>query len=415
MFLKLVSNISYVDNENIVWFIGSYYNALFHLDLNTMECRLFAEFIYDQRVTIYKYFSCCLKYINNIFIFPYFSDESIRVIDIESKNIKRIEIDNVNKQVIGIARVYQEGTRLYAVALGLNEILEIDGINFKLLNRYPFQEVSKSMYGNCYFHEKKIYIFWEYTNRIIEFDLVTKNIKEYNVPIIENGVYTFGFVGDKACLASKEKRLYLWDMEKNEIVCIKKFPNGFGYYMRENDDKYYLDTKYNMGVSFDCIEIYNKTWLIPHEGNFIMWMSLENVDLLSIFENEENYVFQADYFLKSKQYAIKYCTMYTRDNRYIGFYSFLSNSFYEIDSRENTIKKLNIKIEKKSDKIINDRCYLFSLSNRIEKEKEDLNLMLSVEIDEYYARLKELERYNMPINKMYAVGLDIFNLMISKI
>lgn len=409
IFTKLVGNASYAE-DNIVWFIGLYYSAIFRLDTTTGECKLFAELISDHRMTNYRYFNCCMKHGEHILAFPCYSNENIKVVNIMDHTIIEIEINNGDNRKIGIMGVYKDGRKCYAVALGIGEILEIDTVSLRISNRYFFGEEINDIRGNCYFHERKIYIYWERSNKILEFDIPSKSIRKYAVAMMD-GIYTFGILGDNVCLASKNKELYLWNKEKNEIVDTKALPDGFGYYIKGNDEKYYLDTEYSIGMTLDYIEINNKVWLIPHEGNYIMRIMSGEINTLELFENEENHIIQIDFFFNAKKHAMKYSVLYIRSNRYIGLFSFLSNSVYEIDSQNDTIEKININLDEKSDKIIRNRYYLFALETRGEKGKDDLELMLSVELDEYYAKRKELEEFFVQSRENCTVGSKIMKLV----
>lgn len=404
---KLLNNTSYMEDE-IVWFIGTYYSAVFQLNLNTMECKLFAEFTSAPQMINYKYFNCCTKYGNHIFAFPCRSSENIKIIDIRNGSIRSLEISNDAKRVVGIMGVYIDGERMYAVALGLNEILEIDAEKFVVLNSYPFEEKKCNIQGNCYFHEKNIYIFWENSNLVLEFNLKSKHIRKYRISGVEGGIYTFGSINSMFCLASVKKELYLWDKDRNEISNTIILPQGFGYYIKENDERYHLNTKYDMGVTFSCADTGDKLWLIPHEGNYIVHISSQLPYLLDLFINdEEDQIRQTDYVFHNKKNAIKYSMLYTRKNRYIGVYSFLTNTIYEIDTKTSEIKKFFACLDGKSERIIKNRTYIFEYRGKIEKDKRDLELMMSEGIELYYAKLKELETYDIQAGKEYAIGSEI--------
>lgn len=386
--IRLISSASYVE-DNIVWFVGTYYNALFQLDLRTMELSLFAEFVFSKKISEYQYFHCCVKHGDNIFIFPCKAQDNIKIINATNKMMTEIGIQYVVGSGARIRGVYKEGTKLYAVAFGLNEILEIDAEKLRILKSYSFCEKDFDVRGSCWRQEEKIFIFWQHLDRVLEFDLMTKELKKYHVPGMKRGIYSLGAVGKKIYLASVNKELYLWDKKSNKITNTIALPKGFGYYLKADNGNYCLDTKYDMGITFTCSEMGDKLWMIPHEGNYIMYVNAENPMSLRLYENGENSIMETRYILGSKKNAVKYYVIYTKEDRYIGIFSFLTNSVYEIDTDTNAIKKQKIQMNAEMIKFIQGRQFFYDFQLSYERGKDDV-LSMCAGIERNYEVLNKM-------------------------
>lgn len=407
---RLVSTASCVE-DGIVWFIGTYYNALFCLDLKTMECSLFAEFVFEDKVFEYQYFNVCMKYQDRIFVFPCRAKDNIKIINVKNRKMEQIPLKYTSSLGAGITGVYKRGKVLYAVALGLNQILEIDAENMKLFKIFSLEERELDMRGSCCCQGDIIYIFWRCFDKVIEFDMVTGTVKRYRVPGMEQGIYSLGVMGEKLYLASVNKVLFLWDKKRNALAGTIALPKEFGYYLKADSGRYCLDTNYDMGITFVCLTIGDNMWLIPHEGNFIFYVSAKNQLSLEVYDNGENNIVESDFVMSSKTNAIKYYVMYIREDRYIGIFSFLTNFLYEIDAVTSAMKKQPIHMTAETVGIICEQQVFRNFRMSEEKENGDLRTMYIDNLGKYYDAMEHVKKYYVETKKQDTEGKKIVKMM----
>ena len=120
---------------------------------------------------------------------------------------------------------FQSENRLWAVSSGLNQIVEINPQKREIENYYTiFNQTGEIIGQQAILEGNDIFCVSRTTNRICKFSTVTKEKEYYAIDKMEGGINTIHFDGKRFWLSGCRKRICIWDMENNDIICLDDFP-----------------------------------------------------------------------------------------------------------------------------------------------------------------------------------------------
>lgn len=318
-------------SENEAWFVTGEQDILFCLDRKTGNTNLAKEL--PERKKIFRAHPKCIKYRDTVFCLPDVG-EDIWCYHIFADTWKKIIINNPKKVRIACTNSWIIKNKIYIVAIGLKQILEIDILKETVTSYYNLpikngEKVSGSiLVGNW------IYIIGVHPVCIYKFNCITKRIEVTQLFDINDMIHTISFDGEKFWLSGRCRKIYIWKEVTNEIIILDKFPNKFGIWNFSGKYKNLLN------YDVDSIEmplfLYSSfvgqyMWFIPAQSNEILYID-KNTYEIGVFhlENEE----LTEENIKIQPLAHKYLLEYISSGRYIGLFSLKNKQIIEIDTKE---------------------------------------------------------------------------------
>lgn len=328
----------WIDN-NEAWFIDPERSVLLKLDLNIMQC----DFVVELPIGKQKNFRShpkCIKVNDEIYCMPY-NNNNILVYQLKKNKFIKIKLDTLQKENAGIYNFELYDKEIFAVSIELNKIISINTEDKYVVKMYDLSEnVSAStLIGSS------LFIVSSERNKIFQFDLKQKRLIEHIINVKSPGFKTICFDGEKVWLTGYKKEIYIWDLKNNSIQTITAFPKCFSLY----------DTKVEKGFVQNDFEIADTPiflytiycngiiWFIPFQTNLILYIH-KNSKQLNIFEIENED--ETPKSLLGRELCHKYLFEYKMEDRYIGLFSLKNNTYFQIDTLENTYKKINFSYSK---------------------------------------------------------------------
>lgn len=335
---------------NKAWFVDGLRDSLYYVDLELNKYEYIAD-IPNTEIGKFRLNPMCLKIENEIYLMPHFGRKMIWIYNLDNNQFEQIVIDNPDNLQLTICRFWIYENKIYALSLGLQKIIEIDIREKIICNYFILSDLEEK---EIEFDEgtrvgDNIYCVSSGSNRVYQFNLETKQITAYDVPMVKGGLYTISFDGQLFWLSGYRKEIYLWDKESNSTKVLSDFPQGFGIYdFAENSDKM-LDctaVKYDTPTFIESMLIGNYIWFIPFQTNMVLYADTETYQIyaLEIDGEEEN----RESLMKNSVLAHKYLIPYIRDERYIGLYSIKNNYIIEIDAVEKRVEKKSYRFGEKT-------------------------------------------------------------------
>lgn len=318
--------------EDNVWFVGGMSNILFNMNLKTGECEEAID-IPDSDTCKLRLTPVCLKRGKDVFCIPGFG-QSIWVYNLDSKNFIRIDIDKPERFQLRV-QVWERGDSLFIVSENWNRIMEVDVRQKVIKDYYTICEKDSVQKSTMAGHN--IYMVSSDMGNIYQFDLCTKTIEVYSLPIEKKKLFTICFDGKKFWLSGYQKELYVWNKEDNSLVTVNSFPKDFGVYDFTEKTSGEIDSKmteYEFSAFLYSVMVGEYIWFIPRQTNKILYINKENYRL-SVFEiSEENETRKSILERGTYGFRLKYLLEYIRNDRYIGLFSVKNNRILEIDAKE---------------------------------------------------------------------------------
>lgn len=325
----------YIENGK-AWFVAGEYNAFFQLDMAINQCVFVAELPVTNGLRLN---SRCIKCYNDIFCIPDTGD-SIWVYELDKSQFRKIGIKNPDKVRLMIVNFWQVDKKIFAVSMGLKQVIEVNIRDKRIENYYGLCDISNERIGLCIKVGRTIFCPLSDSNQVCQFSIITKEAVKYSIPDIADGLCTICFDGEKYWLSGFRKQIYVWNKENNTVKIIGQFPEQFGIYNFEGNTSELIDYKtvlYDTPTFADSIATEQYIWFIPFQTNKIIYIDKDTFELhvFEIAEEEET----EDSLTCGRMHS-KYLLQYVKERRYIGLYSLKNNCIWEIDS-------LKIKVEKK--------------------------------------------------------------------
>lgn len=321
--------------DNKAWFVIGARNILCCFDMKNNECDIMAE-IPDSHSTSFRATSYCMKLYDDIYCFPV-NGSSIWVYDVQGGTFSEISIDKQYADGLEMHDFWEYGGRIFAVSIGLRQIIEIDTKKKKVENFYNLGQ------GECVARSVKvgsdIYILSGEFQRIYKFDLITKEITAYELPQLGRRYNTICFDEANFWLGGYRKEIYRWNKRKNTIDIYDAFPEGT--YKSDcvkdiDDDLPPSIEEYEIPIFLYSITVGKYNWFIPFQMNKIIYTDKQSDQLFAFEVAEETQ--HSKYPSGDKEFKAKYILEYVKGNRYIGLFSINSNQIVEIDAEELTYK-----------------------------------------------------------------------------
>lgn len=317
--------------ESEAWFVDGMRDILFNMDLKTNKYKYIAT-IPNKNSYKFRLNPRCIKCNNDIFCFPDLGN-LIWIYQLDKQEFQYIEIENPDKVRISIFNFWKHKNKIFAVASGLNKIIEINIIE-KRIDEYHSLVGEKNNIGKSVIFNNEIYGIISNTNRIFQFNLETKKFDIFILENIDENLFTISFDGDKFWFSGYSKKIYIWDKNNNTIKRIDEFPGKFGIYNFKNKIDELIDyelERYSTPTFIDSNVAGRYIWFIPFQTNKIIHIDKKTLKI-SFFEIEGEKETKRS-LLKNHMFA-RYLVEYLRDGRYIGLFSFKDNCIIEIDTFE---------------------------------------------------------------------------------
>ena len=381
------------------WFGSGEINALFEVDFESNEYRYLNNFS-DYKIDSIRNYSICKKYKNKLFCFPIYG-EKIWVYDLLKHSFSQIFIgktDCVDKLLF--SDVYLYDCRLYAVSRGLRSVLEIDPEKESIKNIIKLPEAVSILSGNCIQNNNLIYCTSYSNNVLCQINMDSKEIELFEIPSLKKGICTISLAeNDEFWFSGFDKAIYVWNKKMNQTTVINNFPDEFGIYISDENDKLVLDcnSKENKEAFFaKSINMEKHLWFIPFRTNKVLYVD-KNTYEIHIFEiqDEQEYVDGWHRYLSHK-----YLVEYVREDRFIGLYSTKNRTLLEIDTEELVVKERSITLEKDS---INKLAQLYIGSGKQFREDIPSQKYIFMELDKEVSIVQE---------KICNIGEKIYQQMI---
>lgn len=319
--------------DNLAWAVSGHGNVLFSIDMLTDHCKAVVV-LSDCSVDNFRLNSNCIKSNTSIFCMPNYGN-CIYCYDLLTNNIKEIEINNPNQVVLGIGDFWVEKGTLWAVSVGLRQVIEIDINEKRICNYYNITDqqdevLAKSVkQGNC------IYIVSASKSIVYEFNTRTKEVKINQLPIINKKLRTISVDENKFWLSGYNREIYLWEKGSSEVKILDQFPTNFGIYNFDGKKKEFLNClsiEYDTFAFLESVNIGNYIWFIPFQTNQILYVN-KNTNRINVFEIEEERENEHSIKIENREMNCKYILQYVYQDRYIGLYSLKNEIVLEIDTK----------------------------------------------------------------------------------
>lgn len=385
--------------EGKAWFVDGQRDILYYIDLKQNKCKYITD-IPNTETRKFRLSPRCLKIQNEIYLMPDFSGK-IWVYNLNNNQFEQIVIDNPNNVRLGIYRFWIHRNMIYALSTGLKKIIEIDIRKKAICNYFMLSDSDEEEVDNAAAIRvgEDIYCVSSVFNLVYKFNLESKQITTYVVPMVESGFQTISFDGRLFWLSGCCKEIYIWDKENNSTKVIRDFPQNFGIYDFSGNSENILDctaVKYDTPTFIESMLVGNYIWFIPLKTNKVIYVDKETYQIyvLEIDGEEEN----RETLLKN-YFGVKYIVQYIREERYIGLYSLKNSYIIEIDAVEKRVEKKSYRFDEKSiDKMM---CSI----NRALNEENEFDRMIFYEwlIKDGTSEKKEMNNMGS-----FGVGISIY-------
>lgn len=346
--------------ENLAWFVDGEQNILFKVDLLTNQSE-FIKRLPSNSDWRFRQNPRCMKYKEEIVCFP---DLSKYIWIYYNNKLEKIEIKNPNKERLLINNFWIFEDKIFAISLGLKQIIEIN-IEQRKIEKY--YNLSTQIAGSVKVNNK-IYIVSAVLTQIYEFDLKTKECISYELKTIKDRFHTICFDGNKFWLSGYNKAIYVWDKENNSVKIINNFPESFGIYDYTGNNGNLLDCDtivYDTPTFIDAKFLGKYIWFIPFKTNEILYVNRDTFEIGNLKVEKE---YETKNSLRKNFMAHKYLVLYIKEERYIGVFSFKNSNVFEIDT-------LNLRTNDKK-YFFNSQCLNEIFKNKIYRECKDFDRMI---------------------------------------
>lgn len=260
----------------------------------------------------------------------------IWVYELEKARFQKIEVNNPNNVRLSIMNFWEHDDKIFAVSIGLNQIIQINIKEKKIENYYSLGNDREMKISRGVKAGNKLYIVSAVTNQVYQFDLETKEVMVHTIPDIEGGFHTISHDGSKFWLSGYKKEIYVWDQRSNAVKIINQFPKHFGIYNFAGNGDELLDCGadlYDTPTFIESLTAGAYVWYIPFLTNKILYIDKNTYEVHSLEMEEEN---ETENSLKARCMDAKYLVEYVAENRFIGLYSFKKYNMLEIDAFNRT-------------------------------------------------------------------------------
>ncbi len=332
------------------WFVEGWRNALFCLDLNTKICEYIAP-IPKLEAKTFRRNPRATKIGNDINCMPDLGN-CIWIYQIEEEKFLQMKINNLKRKRVSIYDYWKCENRLYAVALGQQQILEINLEEKKICAYYTICNYDEENLERSVKVGLDIYTVSGISNRVYQFNIKTKQTVEHTLTGIEGKLNTICFDGRKFWLSGNRREIYVWDKENNVTEILRNLPNDFGMYDFFGKTEEILDQKSDIYNTFAFMEARvagSCIWFIQFRTNQIIYVDINTYQIHVLEMQDERETKES---LQNNKLVSKYLLQYLLEERYLGLFSIKNNWIVEIDT-----DSLQIEVKK----------FLFDYENYVDK------------------------------------------------
>lgn len=356
--------------NSIAWFVDGINNILFRLDMNTSECSFIAE-LPDNAKNKFRLNPRCIKCGDDIFCFPDIG-QYIWIYQLSASQFQKIRVNNPNNERLCVANFWQCGDKIFAVSIGLKQVIEIDILEKKIDAYYDLTESSEEKIALSTKVLDSIYSTSCVTNKIYQFNIETKSTAVHTIPNIRGGFRTICFDGENFWLSGYRKEIYVWNKESNTVRIINEFPHQFGIYNYQPNPDILLDCNidlYETPAFVDSVVSEQCIWFIPFQTNKILFVNKNTykVNVLEIDDEDET-----ESSILANQMKHKYLLEWNGGNDRLILFSFKNSCILEIDTymkrAERKAYTFTNECLQKLMLLFNDQGKLFLESNTIDRE-----------------------------------------------
>lgn len=304
--------------ENNVWFVSNEDNILWQMDIETKELQYIMSLPVKNEGNTYRMNTRCIKVGNKIFCLPDQADK-VMIYNIRTGQMESCNVD-ANAERIGIYNSWVCDDTIWCVSYFMQQIIEIDAGNRRIVGRYPVFERSDTLIGyEAVFHKGYIYCVSRNTTKVCRFDTKSKEKKYYDLQVEDKGFNTIAVDGEVFYLTGYRKAVYVWNEDDNGIATINQFPPE------------YIVSDHQDGMKTDFFDrfIFYRSHVMKSYVLFLPWNFPEAFSNGIIAWSKSN---QKIVFIEGgEEKQIQYSFCYEKPDEIIGIYCSAGNCMIEVD------------------------------------------------------------------------------------
>ena len=214
--------------EGKAWFTGKRRNYIFCADIRKKEINIIGKLPGNQ----YRNYSKVIKIGSKLICLPC-AEKDIIIYNLETGTYKRVVIKNCGE----VLRIYCSDIgvldgKLYFMIINLRRIVALDVVKEEIASLYDIGccSAEEGIGYKSELYEHKIYIPVANENKVIVFDIKSKEYKEQH---IEGDISGIGWIcrdGDCLWLVGFSYGIVRWDINTGKISSAKEFPEDFKLY-----------------------------------------------------------------------------------------------------------------------------------------------------------------------------------------
>lgn len=207
-----------------VWFVGQRENCIF--SIRDGICGFLTE-VEGYPTIAFRSFIKMQKNNNRIILFPCYTD-SIVIYDLEENRTEKIVLKE--NQNLVIRNVFKIGNICYLVSDGLHEIMLFDVDKEEIIERIPIVCHKDKIGYECIVLENEIFIPLSTDSKVVVYNTVSRQFREYVVMSDLSGYNTITFDGVNFWLTGKGEGIVKWNKEDNSVSHINLSLEGMELY-----------------------------------------------------------------------------------------------------------------------------------------------------------------------------------------
>lgn len=323
---------------NTAWFVGIEYNAIFKVNLQSLDCEIVCQLpidnLWEARVN-----PICVKLEDYIICLPA-SNTFIYLYNIIDNSFQEMQIDMPENVLPDIAHYWcdSEAKRVFAFSRGLQRVLTIDVKNRKVLLSSRIDQYINVRYAIRV--EQYIWLPNSLDNRIFSYSLNTGEVTEYSLSNVKGRLYAVCYDGAYFWITGNRREVYKWSKGDASVLIINDFPNEFYEYTMYEKDINFSKKVFKEVPFVYCVYCNNSIWCIPFQTNMILGIDKDTHVICGIDGGET-----AGNIL-NRAYNHKYLLEYIRDDRYIGLFSLCENCIFELDTQNYRLERRDYRLIK---------------------------------------------------------------------
>ena len=327
------------------WYMAGAMDALFCLDLK-LNKTIMIDHIPSDNCLLFRQHPIIMKKNDIIICFPD-NGNDIWIYRITEHLWSCISVSNPLGVRISCQKAWFIKDKLYIVALGLKQIIELDLKKQKIDHYYNLSENRCERLAESVLINEYIYTVSSDYPYIYKFNCIEKSLKKYDLSEIDDQFQTICYDGNQFYLSGRNKKIYIWNEETEKLIILDEFPSTFGIWNFSGKYKRLLNCKENLKItSIFLSSVYagDFIWFIPFQANEILYMR-KGTSKINIFRLQEE--MQTDYDMSNQLLNAKFLLQYVKSDRYIGLFSLKNKWLIEIDSWKLEYKILNYDLDEK--------------------------------------------------------------------